>query len=188
MIDININDVLKVIKYKNRDRILAFLRRFSATHDPVYYEDLEVELERSKDYICQLLRPLKRLGLISIKNIDSYDTHDPRKEISLTSLGRYIVDNVAKLWMTDRERKLLDLMYSFEKNSNKYRQNDIVNKEEIDRIVLETLEQFLTPHNLPQFLVESISQRVSEKLLDRICGLRTFEMDETFKSTIEELV
>ncbi len=184
MVNIKINDVLKAIKYKNRDRILAFLR----THDSVYYEDLEVELERSKDYVCQLLRPLKRLGLISIKTIDSYNTHDPRKEISLTSLGRYIVDNVAKLWMTDRERKLLDLMHSFEKNSNLYGQSDVVNKEEIDIIVLKSLEQFLTPHNLPQFLVESISQRISEKLLDRICGLRSFDIDETFKSAIEELV
>jgi DNA-binding HxlR family transcriptional regulator len=184
VVNIKINDILKVIKYKNRDRILAFLR----THDPVYYEDLEVELERSKDYVCQLLCPLKRLGLILIKTIDSYNTHDPRKEISLTSLGRYIVDNVAKLWMTDRERKLLDLMHSFENDSNKYGQSDIVNKEEIDRIVLKSLEQFLTPHNLPQFIVESIGQRVSEKLLDRICGLRTFDIDENFKSAIEELV
>ena len=168
--------IINTIKYKNRDLILAFLRKNYKKDNPIYYEDIEKELNIKKDYLCHLLRPLRELGLVLISDTESNKIHSPHKEIHLTDFGKHVVDNIAEMWLTNKESRWLLFLGELNssekeslKNSCKLVENLLYSsKEEVHQIVSDHVAGHVKNPILAKVLAEDVAMDILNLLIERI--------------------
>jgi len=168
--------IINTIKYKNRDLILAYLRRNYNKDNPVYYEDIERELGIKKDYLCHLLKPLRELGLVLINDIQGNKIHSPHKEIHLSDFGKHVVDNITEMWLTNKESRWLLFLgglnnseMSSLKNSCELVENLLYSsKEDVHQIVTSHVAGHVKNPVLAKVLAEDVAKDILSLLIERI--------------------
>lgn len=168
--------LINTIKYKNRDLILAYLRKNYKKDNPIYYEDIEGELNIKKDYLCHLLRPLRDLGLVLISDTEDNKIHSPRKEIHLTSFGKHVVDNIAEMWLTKKESRWLLFLGGLNCKEQKSLRNscELVenllysSKEDVHQIVSNHMVGHIKNPILAKVLAEDVAMDILSLLIERI--------------------
>lgn len=179
-----LNNVLNIIKYKNRDLVLAYLRKHYNKNSPVYYEDIQRELDFSIDYLCQLLRPLKKHKLIYVKSIGCSKAQGPRKEIHLTEFGKWVVDYISNLWLTKDESSWLLLERNFKQEIEKSPENIlgftgsliVSSKKDICQIISNHISSFITPNILSKVLINDIASDILEDLLKKMNSIKDLRL------------
>lgn len=182
--------LINVIKYKNRDLILAFLRKNYKKNNPVYYEDIEKELNIKKDYLCHLLRPLKELGLVLISDTEDNKIHSPRKEIHLTGFGNHVVDNIVEMWLTKKESRWLLFLGGLNSNEQNSLRNscELVEnllysaKEDIHQIVTDHVAGHVANPILAKVLAEDVAMDILNLLIERIDNSKLVSTQEKKES------
>ena len=169
-------EIINAIKYKNRDLILAFLRKNYKKDKPVYYEDIERELDITKDYLCHLLRPLKDLGLVVIIDTEYNKIHSPRKEIHLTGFGKQAVDIITEMWLTSNESRWLLFLGGMNSNERSSLRNSYelvenllyASREDVHQIVSDHVAGHVKNSILAKVLAEDVAKDILNLLIERI--------------------
>jgi len=179
-----LKNILDIVKYKNKDLLLAYVRKHYNTGNPIYYEEIQRELGFSIDYLCQILKPLKKNNIIHVKTIKRGKIQGPRKEIHLTEFGKWVVDNLMQLWLTGNESSWLLIESSKNREEEKILENSFGNidsllissREDICRIIKNHISSFITPNILSKVLVNDIATEIQEYLLTKVNTIKAIRL------------